>query len=204
MKKHTGEEKDIFLKLLLIDQAKALVTPSKQMRWHPMVIKFCLSNYTSERNYEQLCNSDFLKLPSGRLLRNYRHFDKQNSDWNIQNIEKMTNLFEKNKYSLQSKIGALIFDEMKIKEGLVCTTESNEIVGFTDLGSNDVDGFESLASNILQFFFKSLFSDFSFPVAFIPVRNLNGIQVNNAFWEGVELLHSFGFITMLSICDGAS
>jgi hypothetical protein len=45
VKKHTGEEKDIFLKLLLIDQAKALVTPSKQMRWHPMVIKFCLSNY---------------------------------------------------------------------------------------------------------------------------------------------------------------
>jgi hypothetical protein len=36
----------------------------------------------------------------------------------------MTNLFEKNKYSLQSKIGALIFDEMKIKEGLVWTTES--------------------------------------------------------------------------------
>jgi hypothetical protein len=45
--------------------------------------------------------------------------------------------------------------------------------------------------------------DFSFPVAFIPVRNLNGIQVNNAFWEGAELLHSFGLITMLSICDGA-
>ena len=70
---------------------------------------------------------------------------------------------------------------MKIKEGLVWTTESNEVVGFTDLGSNDVDGFESLASNILQFFLKSLFSDFSFPVAFIHVRNLNGIQVNNAF-----------------------
>ena len=204
VKKHTGEEKEFFLKLLLIDQAKALVTPSKQMRWHPMVIKFCLSNYTSERNHEQLRNSGFLKLTSGRLLRNYRHFDKQNSGWNIQNIEKITNLFEKNKYSLQCKIGALIFDEMKIKEGLVWTTESNEVVGFTDLGSNDVDGFESLASNILQFFFKSLFSDFSFPVAFIPVRNLNGIQVNNAFWEGVELLHSFRFITMLSICDGAS
>jgi hypothetical protein len=29
VKKHTGEEKDIFLKLLLIDQAKALVAPSQ-------------------------------------------------------------------------------------------------------------------------------------------------------------------------------
>ena len=77
-----------------MDQTKALVTPSKRMRWHTMVIKFCLSNYASERNYEQLRN--FLKLPSGRLLRNYRHFDKQNSGWNIKNIEKMTNLFKKN------------------------------------------------------------------------------------------------------------
>jgi hypothetical protein len=51
---------------------------------------------------------------------------------------------------------------MKIKEGLIWTAESNEIVGFTDLGSNDVDSFESLASNILQLFFKSLYSDFSF------------------------------------------
>jgi hypothetical protein len=47
VKKHTGEEKVILLKLLLMDQAKTLVTLSKQMRWHPMVIKFCLSNYTS-------------------------------------------------------------------------------------------------------------------------------------------------------------
>ena len=82
------KKKIYFLKILLMDQTKALVTPSKRMRWHPMVIKFCLSNYTSERNYEQLRNSGFLKLPSGRLLRNYRHFDKQNSGWNIKKYRK--------------------------------------------------------------------------------------------------------------------
>jgi hypothetical protein len=42
----------------------------------------------------------------------------------------MTNLFEKNKYSLQSKIGALIFDEMKIKEGLVWTTVYQNVGNF--------------------------------------------------------------------------
>ena len=71
-----------------MDQAKGLVTPSTRMRWHPMVIKFCLSNYTPERNNEQFRNSGFLKLPSGRLLRNYRHFDTHNSGWNIKNIKK--------------------------------------------------------------------------------------------------------------------
>jgi hypothetical protein len=62
-----------------------------------------------------------LEVDHWTLIKKLPHFDKQNSGWNIQNIEKMTNLFEKNKYSLQSKIGELIFDEMKIKEGLGVT-----------------------------------------------------------------------------------
>ena len=70
-----------------MDQAKALVTPSKQMRWHPWLLN-CLSNYASERNYRQLRNTGLLKLPSGCLLRNYRYFDQHNSGWNIKNIEK--------------------------------------------------------------------------------------------------------------------
>ena len=51
-----------------------------------------------------------------------------------------------------------------------------------------VDGFESLANNILQSFFKSLYSDFSFPVTFIPAINLNVIQVNNA-GKGQSMVH---------------
>lgn len=33
---------------------------------------------------------------------------------------------------------------------------------------------------------------------------MTGIQVSNAFWEGIHLLHRFGFNVVLSICDGAS
>ena len=56
---HTGKESDVFIKLLIADQAKALVTPSKRMRWHPMFLKFCLANYKSETSYNQLRNSGF-------------------------------------------------------------------------------------------------------------------------------------------------
>jgi hypothetical protein len=31
-----------------------------------------------------------------------------------------------------------------------------------------------------------------------------GIQVSTEFWEGVTLLHRFGFNIVASICDGAS
>ena len=39
-KQHTGQESDIFIKYLIQDQAKALVTPSKEIRWDPLVIKY--------------------------------------------------------------------------------------------------------------------------------------------------------------------
>jgi hypothetical protein len=40
--------------------------------------------------------------------------------------------------------------------------------------------------------------------SYLCVRNLTGIQVSTAFWEGVALLHRFGFNIVASICDGAS
>jgi hypothetical protein len=49
-----------------------------------------------------------------------------------------------------------------------------------------------------------LFSDFVFPCAYLAVKNLTGIQVSNAFWEGIHLLHRFGFNVVLSFCDGVS
>jgi hypothetical protein len=97
-------------------QAKALVTPSKQMRWHPLVIKYCLANYRSQSSYDQLSKSGFLKLPSCRLLQYYRQFNKQESSWNYENINQMNQNFEHQSYSIQSKLGILIFYEMKIKE----------------------------------------------------------------------------------------
>ena len=72
----------------------------------------------------------------------------------MENIEKMSNIFTQNNYSNQSKVGALIFDEIKINEGLVWTAESNELIGFTDLNFSSCTD-EVVATNILQFFFQA-------------------------------------------------
>jgi hypothetical protein len=153
-KQHTGQESDIFIKYLIQDQAKALVTPSKQMCWHPLVIKYCLANYRSQSSYDQLSKSGFLKLPSGRLLQYYKQFNKQESSWNYENINQMNQNFEHHSYSIQSKLGILIFDEMKIKEGLIWSQHNNQLLGFTDVECmQDRSDEEFLASNVLQFFF---------------------------------------------------
>ena len=139
-----------------------------------------------------------MNLPSDKLLNLYRKFDKQASGWCYQNIETMSKIFDQSGKHLENKIGMLIFDEMKIKEGLVWSAETNKLLGFTDIETAEGD---EIATNIIQFFFKSLFSDFAYPCAYLAVKNLTGAQVYNAFWEGIYLLHRFGFTILLTICD---
>ena len=41
LREHTGNMNDGFLEILLCDQAKAIATECRQMRWHPAVIRWC-------------------------------------------------------------------------------------------------------------------------------------------------------------------
>ena len=61
-KQHTGKENNIFMKYLLQGQAKVLVTPSRQMKWHPLVIKYCFSIYHSQSSKDKLSKSVFLNF----------------------------------------------------------------------------------------------------------------------------------------------
>ena len=50
------------------------------MRWHPLVIRWCLSiKLRSPSTYEAMCKSGLLKLPSQRTLRDYTHVIKPSS-----------------------------------------------------------------------------------------------------------------------------
>ena len=74
LREHTGSSRDQFFPVLLNDQAKALTVPKRQMRWHPLVIKWCLRMFSkSHAAYDDLRESGFLNLPSGRLLSDYKN-----------------------------------------------------------------------------------------------------------------------------------
>lgn len=45
LREHTGYAKDELMEVLLKDHALALNTPAKQMRWHSLVIQWCLKMY---------------------------------------------------------------------------------------------------------------------------------------------------------------
>ena len=69
---------DGFQKLFWQQQSKAASRSSaKGMRWHPLMIKWCLYlRHRSSGAYELLRESGCLKLPSQRTLRDYMHFVK--------------------------------------------------------------------------------------------------------------------------------
>ena len=215
---HTGDARTHFFEILLNDQAKALNTESRQMRWHPVIIRWCLRLYNkSHSSYNALQNSGFLKLPTGRTLSDYKNFDKPGAGWNVNQLGEMKKRYEEINLNGSASLGGLFFDEVKVKEGLVFDPSSWELIGFTDLGTDDDDlngllkgdGSEhssgnGLATHVLQFFFKSLFANFEYPCAYFLTTGIKSPKLNKLFWEGVSLLHSHNFVVLLVCCDGAA
>ena len=63
-----------FMNLFWLQPQKLFSSSAKSMKFHPMIIRFCLS--AKSACYEELRNSNILKLPSQRTFRNYRNFAK--------------------------------------------------------------------------------------------------------------------------------
>lgn len=52
----------------------AMVRDKRQIRWHPLIIKLCLSiKLSSPAAYRALKDTGFVRLPSERTLRDYTH-----------------------------------------------------------------------------------------------------------------------------------
>lgn len=63
-----------FMKLFWEQQNKLFSSNSKGVRYHPMIIRFCLSLAAKSPScYEELRNSKVLILPSQRRLKDYRN-----------------------------------------------------------------------------------------------------------------------------------
>ena len=178
--------------------------------WHPMVLKWCLRLYCkSHSTYCELRDSGFLRLPSGKTLSDHKNSCSSKSGWQTSVFQRMKSSCEQQTVPNVGKLGALIFDEVKIKEGLLFDPSSWELIGFVDLECDDASlaskptTTEKLASHVLQFYFKSVFSSFSYPRGYFLTRGISATQLNRIFWEGVELLHAHNFEVIVSICDGA-
>jgi hypothetical protein len=138
MKQNTKKVNDTypehsFARLLWDEQLKASSVSPRQMRWHPVLIKWCLNlKLLSSSCYHALRSSGFLKLPSERTLRDYTNYFDHKPGFQDEIDEQ---LISEIPISLSGtrRCVALILDEMKIKEGLVYNKHTGEIIGFSRL-----------------------------------------------------------------------
>ena len=114
----------------------------RQMRWHPLVVRFALSLFYSSRvAYRTSTSSDFLALPSERTLRDYTHWCSAHSGVQFEYIEQAKKVMSQEGVSEDERQFTLLFDEMKVKGGLVFRKSTGRLVGFCDLGqaNRDID-----------------------------------------------------------------
>ena len=123
-----------FLRLFWDQQLMAIKSKERQqVRWHPMIIKWCLNlKFMSSKAYGAL--RSVLSLPSERTLRDYTHWINSSSgfhsdvDKQLKEEAKVKTIPEFQKYV------CLLFDEVRIKEDLVYDKHTSQIIGFINLG----------------------------------------------------------------------
>ncbi len=191
------------------------LSSSKGMRWHPLMIKFCLYlRHQSSKAYDLLRDSGVIRLPSQRTLRDYSNCVKAKPgfscdiDYQLMLAAKIDN----DTCPEWQKLVVLLLDEMYIKESLVYDKHSGSMIGFVDLGEinnhlmayeksiNDDDDDDTpttsttvLANSMFTMMVKGLFSPLRFPYAHFPCASLTGDLLFQPFWEAVYRLERVGF-----------
>ena len=178
-----------------------------QRCWHPMLIQWCLHlRMLSGSASDALCH--ILIFPTDRTLRDNTHFIKSGTGIQAEVTQQL--ISETNFYNLEEwqKFVGVIFDEMKIKEGLVYDKHECKIKGFIDLGdiNNHLMIFEKsitetinhdsstntfpVAKQMLTFIVRGIFIKLSFPYAQYPTVGITAEQLFPIAWEIVRNLET--------------
>ncbi|SMN01738.1 hypothetical protein SPONN_7 [uncultured Candidatus Thioglobus sp.] len=194
-----------------------LLKNSKQMRWHPMLIKWCIHlRMLSSSCYNSLRSTGVLHLPSERTLRDYTNVITAKSGFQCEVDEQLFKEAKMEELDDHQKYIALIFDEVKIKEDLVYNKHSGEMIGFvnvTDI-NHHLSAFEqqchsevlshSFATHMLVFMVRGLFSTLEFPYVQFPIASSTGDVIHPLVWQCIEHLELIGLKVLAVVCDGAT
>lgn len=113
------------------------------------------------------------------------------------------------------KYVAVIFDEMKIKEGIVYNKHECRIIGFVNFGHTnnellslektiEVSSSPPVAKHILMFMVRGIFFKLNFPYAQYPTTDLSADLLYPLVWEVVRSLECAGFKVISLTGDKAS
>ena len=206
-----------FARIFWDQQRESMLKNPKQMRWHPMMIKWCIHlKMLSTSCYNSFRSSGVVKLPSERTLRDYTNVIDAKAGFQREVDEQLVK--EANITSEHEKYVALVFDEVKVKEDLVYNKHSGELVGFVNItdinqhltaleracSTEEDEHIPQLATHMLVFMVRGICSSLKFAYAQFPVRTASGEILHPIVWECVEHLEMVGLKVLAFVSDGAS
>ncbi|XP_065883726.1 uncharacterized protein [Dysidea avara] len=213
----TKQHEESSFQMLFWKQQREALKKGKGIRWHPLVIKWCLYlHHCSSKAYKVLRNSKCLHLPSERTLQDYTHFNTTGAGFSAATDNQLREYARLSATPNHKNNVGLLFDEMHIKEGLVFSKNTGNLVGFVNLGdvnndfiryaNSEADGESSLplAKSVLFIMVRGLTSKLTFPYAQFPVDSIKGSQLYPLFWEAVHRLECMSFKVFTCTCDGAT
>lgn len=195
-----------FMQFFWEEQQKYLKCSSpSSVRYHPMIIKFCLnlaaksSSAYNDLRYDPKTGNGILVLPSSRTLRDYRNYIRPTRGFNpaiINALAKKTADFQSSE-----RFVSILFDEMKVQEDLVWDKYTGELIGFVDLGDAEINNatfknVKQLATHVLVFLVKSIVNPLS--------SGITSFQLMPIFWKAVCYLENINLRVISATADGAS
>ena len=202
-----------FMKLFWEEQQKYVQTSQKGIRYHPAIIRKCLSLLAKspaaydELRYDEKKGTGFLILPSKRRLRDYKNYIRPERGFNHLVIKELK---EKTKdFSEHERFMVLCFDEMKVEENLVWDKHNGELIGFVDLGDSNLHEAtgtgDEIASHILVFLVRGVVNPIKFSLATFATKGATATQIFPLFWKAVSILElSVDLKVIAATADGAS
>ena len=127
-----------FMKLFWKEQKKSLSINPKPRKYHPMIIRSCLSLAAkSPSAYDELRNSNILILLSTGTLRDYKNAILSHTGFKSSVINELTKIASPLK-SYQ-RCAVLSFDEIKTQQNLIFDKYTRIWIGYVDLGDIDLN-----------------------------------------------------------------
>jgi hypothetical protein len=207
---------DSFQRLFWEQQIQAAKAKKTGIRWHPMIVRWCLNlKLLSSAAYRSMRSAGFINLPSERTLRDYSHYIESAEGFQTEVEDQLRKEAKYDSLEESRKYVVLALDEMKIKEGLVYDKYGCRVVGFVNLGEtmNQIMDFERdccegkselpVAKQMLVLMVRGLFFNLNFPYAQFTTKGITAEYLFPLVWTAIRRLEGLGFKVIAVTCDGA-
>ncbi len=208
-----GDTMNPFMKLFWQQQQINSSRSTKGHRYHPMIIRWCLSIASkSGAAYDELRGTfkgtGTLELPSRRTLRDYSNAIKPKTGFSPEIVSYLADLV-KDFTSVERFVG-ILFDEMKVQSGLVFDKSTGELIGYVDLGDPDInyatlEKQDQIATHALVLMVKGICSKLQFVLGYFATSSVTSVQLFPVFWKAVAILEMRCKLPVVfTTADGAS